>query len=196
MLRMLFSAFLLSLVFVAPALAESEKFVFDKKHTQILFFVNHMGFSNSNGKFLGFDGSFNFDAAKPAEGNVSLVIDTNSLNMDDAKWEEHLKDKNFFNTGSFPTMTFKSTKVTMTGEKTAKLTGDLTLLGVSKPVTLDVVLNKCGEHPMSHAKTCGFSATGNLKRTDWGMKAYVPMVSDDVQLRIEVEASVEPALNK
>jgi len=196
MLRTLFSAFLLSLVFVAPALAEPQKYVFDKKHTQVLFFVNHMGFSNSNGKFLGFDGSFNFDPAKPAEGNVSLVIDTNSLNMDDTKWDEHLKGKEFFDVATFPTMTFKSTKVAMTGEKTAKLTGDLTLLGVTKPVTLDVTLNKCGEHPMSHAQACGFSATGTLKRTDWGMKAYVPMVSDDVQLHIEVEASVEPALNK
>lgn len=117
-MRRLFVLALVFFTFVSgSALAEPLTYGFDKKHTQILFFVNHMGFSNSNGKFLGFDGSFTFDEARPQDGHVEVTIDTNSLNMDDGKWEEHLKSKDFFNVETYPSMTFKSTKVEMTGEK-------------------------------------------------------------------------------
>lgn len=195
-MRRLFVLALVFFTFVSgSALAEPLTYGFDKKHTQILFFVNHMGFSNSNGKFLGFDGSFTFDEARPQDGHVEVTIDTNSLNMDDGKWEEHLKSKDFFNVETYPSMTFKSTKVEMTGEKTAMLTGDLTLLGQTKPVTLDVTLNRCGAHPMSSAPTCGFSARGTIKRSEWGMTSYVPMVSGEVELRIEVEASAPKTTN-
>jgi polyisoprenoid-binding protein YceI len=197
MVRTFLSALLLSTLAMGTAANAAPKtYTFDKAHTQILFFVNHLGFSNSNGKFLQFDGGFTFDEAQPTAGTVEVSINTNSINMDDAKWEDHLKEKDFFNTEKFPTMTFKSTKVDLTGEKTAKLTGDLTLLGVTKPVTLDVTFNKCGAHPMSSAPTCGFSARGQLKRSEWGMTHGVPMVGDDVELRIEVEASTEKEMNK
>jgi len=196
MLRNLFTAFMFCMLMAAPAHAEPKKFTFDKVHTQVFFFVNHLGFSNSAGRFLDFDGSFLFDQAKPADGSVDVAIKTDSLEMNDDKWNEHLKGKDFFNVAEFPTMTFKSTKVEMQSNTTAQMTGDLTMLGVTKPVTLAVTLNKCGAHPMTSAPTCGFSARGNLKRSDWGMKSYVPMVSDEVQLRIEVEASAEKEINQ
>ncbi len=196
MMRLLLSALLTTTLFAGSAHAEAQKYTFDKLHTQIFFSVNHLGFSNSTGRFLGFDGGFTFDEAAPANGAVEVTIDTNSLNMDDATWDEHLKAKDMFNTDEFKTMTFKSTKVELTGEKTAKLTGDLTLIGQTKPVTLDVTFNKCGVHPMSSAPTCGFSALGTLKRSDWGMTKGIPMVGDDVTLRIEVEANAEKKLNE
>ncbi len=196
MLRTLLSALLLSAAITAPAMAAPQTFTFDKLHTQIQFSVEHMGFSHPMGKFLGFDGSFVFDETNPAAGSTSVTIDTNSLNMDDAKWDEHLKSADMFNVAKYPSMTFKSTKVELTGSKTAKMTGDLTLLGVTKPVTLDVTFNACGEHPMSHLYTCGFDASGTLKRSDFGMTYALPMVSDDVGLHITVEASVQPPAKK
>lgn len=191
MFRTLFLTSALMLGLAAPAHAEAQKYVFDTLHTQIHFTVSHLGFSHSTGKFLKFDGGFTFDEAKPAEGSVEVTIDTNSLNMDDATWEEHMKAPDMFNVAQHPTMVFKSAKVEMTGDKTAKMTGDLTLLGQTKPVTLDVTLNRCGEHPFSKKPTCGFSATGSLKRSEWGMTKGIPMVGDDVKLTIEVEASTE-----
>ncbi len=192
--RFLLTAAMMS-AFAAPAMAAPTTFTLsDKLHTQVLFFVEHMGFSHSSGKFLGFDGTFTFDPENPkAGGEANVTIDTNSLNMDDATWEEHLKAPDMFNTAAFPTMTFKSTKVDVTGDKTAKMTGDLTLLGQTKPVTLDVTLNKCGEHPMSKKLTCGFDAVGTLKRSDFGMTKAIPMVSDEVKIQITVEAPAQDA---
>lgn len=196
MLRRLLAGLLLAAAITAPAMAETKKYTFDKSHTQILFFVNHLGFSNSNGKFLDFDGTINFDPAKPETGNVDVVIKTDSLNMDDAKWDEHLKAKDFFNVAAFPTMAFKSTGVKLKDAKHATMSGDLTMLGVTKPVSLDVTLNKCDVHPMTKQPTCGFDATATLKRSEWGMNAFVPMVSDEVKIMITVEAPVQPEVNK
>lgn len=189
MLRLATIAFVFAAFFPLSAHAEPKTYSFDKLHTQILFFVNHLGFSYSNGKFLDFEGGFTFDETQPANGQVDVTIKTDSINMDDATWDDHLKAKDMFNVAEFPTMTFKSTKVDMTGDKTAKLTGDLTLIGVTKPVILDVTFNKCGEHPFSKKHTCGFSARGSLKRSEWGMMKGIPMLGDDVELRIEVEGN-------
>ena len=98
-----------------------------------------------------------------------------------------MKNEDFFNVEKFPEMTFKSTGVTVTGENTGDVTGDLTLLGVTKPVTLHVTFNKAGKHPMGDKYAAGFSATGTLRRSDFGMDYGLPMVSDEVELRIEVE---------
>ena len=182
-------------VLAAPALAETKTYTLEKPHSQILFFVNHLGFSHSNGKFLDFDGTLKFDPAAPADASVQVTIKTDSLNMDDAKWDEHLKGADFFNTTQYPTMTFASTKVEPVDDKHAKVTGDLTMLGQTHPVTLDVTLNQCAAHPMNKQETCGFDATGTLKRSEWGMTNYVPMVGDEVKLMITVEAPVAQPLN-
>lgn len=186
---LLFSLFAVLFVVARPALAAPESYSFDKLHTQITFFVNHLGFSNSSGKFLDFDGGFKFDETKPEDSSVEVTIKTDSINMDDATWDDHLKAADYFNVAEFPEMTFKSTKVEKTGDKTGKITGDLTLLGVTKPVVLDVVFNKAGPHPMNGKHVAGFSATTHLKRSEWGMKGGLPVVGDDVELRIEVEGA-------
>lgn len=172
----------------APAWAAPEKFILDKPHTQIIFAVSHMGLSHSYGKFTDYEGFINLDREQPANSSAEITINTNSIDLDDEKWNEHMKNADFFNVEKFPTMTFKSTKVEITGENTANVTGDLTLLGVTKPVTLMVTHNKTGKHPMKSVMATGFSATGTLKRSDFGMGYGIPMVGDDVTLIIEAEA--------
>lgn len=170
--------------------AVANKYEFDKVHTQIMFSVEHAGFSFSQGKFLDFDGHFTFDQSKPDASAVDVTIKTASINMDDQKWDDHLKNPDFFNVEKFPEMTFKSTAAKVTGENTGEITGDLTILGVTKPVTLMVRHNKTDKHPFSGKLTSGFSATAKIKRSDFGMNYGLPMVGDDVAIHIEVEASV------
>ena len=130
--------------------AAPEKYEFDKAHTQILFFVNHLGFSNSQGEFHDYDGGFTFDAENPENSSIDVTIMTESVDMDDEKWDDHLKNADFFNVEKYPSMTFKSTNIEVTGEKTAKITGDLTILETTKPVTLDVTFNNAGQHPFGN----------------------------------------------
>ncbi len=171
----------------SQAFAQIENYSFDKAHTQIIFSVSHLGFSHSHGKFLDFDGGFVFNREEPAKSSVDVTIQTAGIDMDDEKWDEHMKNADFFDVEKFPTMTFKSTAFEITGENTGKMTGDLTLLGVTKPVTLDVVHNKSDVHPFSSKYVSGFSAAGSLKRSDFGMNYGLPMVGDDVKIQIEVE---------
>jgi len=186
-LFMILTAFILML---APMSAQAalERYEFDKEHTQILFFVNHLGFSNSHGEFLDFDGGFDFNESDPDKGAVEISINTNSIDMSGIKsWNKHMKSKDFFNVEKFPTMDFVGTHIEVTGDNTAKITGDLTLLGVTKPVTLDVVFNKAGKHPMEDKYVAGFSASGHLKRSDFGMNFGVPMIGNDIEMRIQAE---------
>lgn len=167
--------------------AVSTKYTYDPAHTQIIFSVNHLGFSNSHGRFTKFDGSFNFDPDQPEQASAEMTIDVNSLKMDSEEWEKHLKAKDFFNVEKFPTMTFKTTKVEKTGDNTGKITGDLTLLGVTKPVTFDITHNKSGTFPMNKNFVSGFSGTATIKRSEFGMSYGLPGVSDDVSIILEVE---------
>ncbi len=171
-----------------------ERYEFDKLHTQILFFVSHLGFSFSEGEFLDFGGHFDLDRANLANSSVDVTIQTASIDMDDTKWDDHMKNQDFFNVEAFPTMTFKSTRVDVTGDNTADIHGDLTILGVTKPVVLKTVHNKSGEHPYSKKMVAGFSATTTIKRSEWGMNYGLPAVGDDVEIRIEVEAVKQDAV--
>lgn len=175
-------------LFAAPAAAENARYVFDKAHTQILFFGSHLGFSMSQGEFLEYDGFIEFDSANPTAAKVEVTVMTSSIDMDLPRWDDHMKSKDFFDVENFPAATFKSTAIEVTGANTGLLTGDLTMLDVTKPVTLDVTFNKEGPHPFGGKMTIGFSATGVLKRSEWGMTYGVPGVGDDIELRIEVEA--------
>lgn len=182
--------FLLAIAVVLSAKsaqAAPEKYSFDKAHTQILFFVDHLGFSKSEGEFHDYDGHFMFDRANPEKSSVDVTIKTASIDMDDQKWDDHMKNSDFFNVEKFPTMTFKSTSIKVTGENTANITGDFTLLGITKPVTLHTTFNKADRHPFSGAYVAGFSAHTTIKRSDFGMNYGLPMVGDIADIRIEVE---------
>jgi polyisoprenoid-binding protein YceI len=168
----------------------ADTYTFDPNHTTVIWSAEHLGFSHPHGLFSNVEGTLTLDEAAPANSKVDVTIKTAGIATGIAKFDDHLKSKDFFDVEKHPTATFKSTKVEKTGDATAKVTGDLTLLGVTKPVTLDVTLNKKGEHPMSKKPTVGLSAKGTIKRSEFGLSFGVPNVGDDVPIVIEAEASL------
>ncbi|MQT15558.1 YceI family protein [Segnochrobactrum spirostomi] len=191
------AALALSPVLVAtPGLAEgpttnladvrSGAFALDPAHAKIIFSTSHFGFSTYYGLFKTFDAKLNFDAKAPAKSTLEVTVQMNSVDTTNPKLDEHLESPDFFDAAKFPTATFKSTKIVVTGAHTGKITGDLTLHGVTKPVTLDATFNGGGEN-MFKAYVLGFSATTVIKRTEFGIKTYAPAVGDDVKLIISAE---------
>ena len=187
----------LGLIFVTvlpmQAYAAPEKYILDNPHTQILFKVNHLGFSNSYGKFTSYEGSINFDEADPKNSSVEITIKADSVDLNDEKWNEHVRKADFLDAEKFPTITFKSTSIQVIGEKSASISGDLTIRGVTKPVVLAAVLNSTGKHPFSGKMGAGFSATTSIKRSDFGVSYGLPAVGDEVVIALEVEAYKEDA---
>lgn len=175
-----------------PAFAASTTYKLDAGHTQVVFAWNHFGFSNPTAQFGTIEGTLQFDPAHPTQSTLSVSIPLASVNSNVAKLDEHLRDADYFDTAKFPNATFKSTKVEQ-GAAADKLivTGDLTLHGVTKPLVLDVTINKVGKYPMRDAQAAGFDATGTLKRSDFGIDKYVPNISDEIHLRITTEAIAE-----
>ncbi|PCJ68395.1 MAG: hypothetical protein COA62_14585 [Rhodobiaceae bacterium] len=179
----------LSAAFLAPTTAFAESYTIDASHAHAAFRVSHLGFSHTLGQFDDISGTLEFDEATPDAGSVSVTINTASVDSANPARDEHLRKENFLNVESFPTMTFVSTSVEVTGEKTGKLIGDLTLLGVTKPLTLDVTFNQAGPHPFDPSKImAGFSATGEINRSDFGMAYGVPAIGETVTIIIEIEA--------
>ena len=175
--------------FALPAQA-AEVYTLDLSHTNIYWHANHLGFSTPSGKFARVEGKVTLDEAAPEKSSVNVTVWPGSVLTGIDDFDTHLRGKDFFNAEAFPTATFESTKVTKTGENTAKVEGNFTLLGVKKPLTLDVTLNKIGIFPMNNKKTAGFTATATLKRSDFGMSYGIPAVSDEVKLTIEAEANI------
>jgi polyisoprenoid-binding protein YceI len=163
----------------------------DPAHTNVLWSVSHFGLSNYIGRFSDIAATLVLDPANPANSKLTATIGADSVDTNfpgDKDFDGEIEGQMFFNAPQFPEITFTSTAIELTGEKTGKVTGDLTFHGVTKPVTLDVTLNQAYEaHPMSKKPAVGFSATGTIKRSDFGVTALVGPVSDDVKLTIETE---------
>ena len=170
----------------APLLAAADSFTLDERHTFPSFEISHIGFSTQRGRFDKTSGKVQIDAEKKT-GSIRIAIDANSIDTGLPELEEHLKKDNFFNTAKFPTITYESDKVSFDGNKPVKAEGTLTLLGVSKPVTLDITHFQCGVHPVTKKNVCGADAVGSIKRSDFGMKAFLPAVGDEVKILIQVE---------
>ena len=169
-------------------------YTIDSDHTQTLFSWSHFGFSNPTANFNDIKGSISFDSAAPDKSSVDVTIAVVSIDTHVPALDEHLKKDDFFAAAKFPTITFKSIKVQgAAGQNHFKVSGDLTVHGVTKPVVLEATLNKAGEHPMSKVQTIGFNATTTIKRADFGIGAYVPNVSDEIKINITTEASVPKA---
>lgn len=182
-------ATLISAALCASApLAAADRYEFDKSHTSILYFVEHMGLSEMQGEFRAFDGELLIDSADITKSSVNVSIDAASVDMDHDKLNEHLRAKDFFDALNQPKLTFKSTQVEATAENAMSVTGDLTLLGVTKPVTLAVTMRKLDSHPFAKRPAVGFHAEGVLKRSDFGMNYGIPNVGDVVKIRIDSEA--------
>jgi polyisoprenoid-binding protein YceI len=181
--------------------AADQPYKVDTPHTQVLFAVSHMGFSITHGTFKKVDVSIKFDPKKPDKTSVDATVDVSSIDTGFGPRDEHLKTKDFFDVAQFPTMTFHSTKVEVTGADTAKLTGDLSLHGVTKPVTLDVKLNATGPAMMAPgASVYGFNLSGTIKRSDFGMTTFVPApgttagVGDEITIAISSEVNNAPPM--
>lgn len=177
-----------SLLFTFPVFA-ADKYTLDNSHSYVVWQINHFGFSNPSGKWM-VDGTVLLDETKPANSKVDVTIRVDSLVTGIPKLDEHLKSKDFFDTEQFKTATFVSDKVDVTGKNSAKVLGKLTVHGVTKPVTLNVTMNKLGVSPVSGKKTVGFTASTVLKRSDFGIDKYLPGLSDEVKISIEAEANL------
>lgn len=171
----------------STSLAAPESYTADPAHTYANFEVNHLGFSTARGMFTSTSGNIVLDRSART-GSIDITIDTASVYTGNAKRDEHLRGEDFFNVSQFPTMSFKSTKPRFHKDDLNGADGELTLLGKSRPVTLTVTSFACGQHPIAKKPVCGANAIATIKRSDWGMNAYVPAISDVVHLELQIEA--------
>jgi len=168
----------------APSSAQAGNYVVETNHTRINFTVSHFGFTDWYGDFAGATGTLSLDPTAIDKAKVDIAIPVASVSTTNATLDGELKSNVWFDAAAYPTIRFVSTKVVKTGVRTALITGDLTFHGVTKPVVLKASFNASGVNPMSKRFTVGFNATTTIHRSDFGVKTYVPVVSDDVDLRI------------
>jgi len=167
-----------------PAAVQAGAYKLETNHARVLFSTSHMGFSTWYGDFSGAAGSLTLDPKNLAASQLDVSIPTANVTTTNAVLDAELKSPAWFDAAQYPTITFKSTKVAQTSPTTAQVTGDLTFHGVTKPVTLEATFKASGVNPMSKAYTVGFEVKGKLKRSDFGVTTYVPLIGDDVDLTI------------
>jgi polyisoprenoid-binding protein YceI len=187
----LFAAFL---AFTAPALAQgvpvppasvkAGDYAVEPNHTQIVFSVLHIGFTYYSGTFSGASGSLHLDSAHPGASTLSVSVPVNSVQTTNTTLDGELKSADWFDAATYPAATFVSTKVVPLGKGDAKIYGNFTLHGVTKPLVLTAHFVGAGPNPLSKKYTVGFAATGIVKRSEYGVTKYVPLVGDDVKLTI------------
>ncbi|MEM9631060.1 MAG: YceI family protein [Pseudomonadota bacterium] len=179
------------MLIASPALAEPHRYELDPEHTTIAFMVDHLGYADTLGLFLTFEGAFTYDMETQDLSDVVITVQTASVESFNKARDGHVRSKDFLNVEAFPVMTFTATSGTATGETTGTVEGELNLLGQSHPLKLDVTLNKAAKYPFGHGRfTLGISARGTVKRSAYGMTYAVEngFVGDDVQLILETEA--------
>jgi polyisoprenoid-binding protein YceI len=174
---------------ISTPLIAQETYTLDPMHTYVLWHIDHFGFSKPSGKWMA-DGTLSLDKEKMPNSKVNVTIKLADLVTGIPKLDAHLKSKDFLDVAQFPTATFVSDKVDSDSDdnKKAKVQGMLTVHGVTKPVTLDVTFNKMGKSPITNKETVGFTAKTQLKRSDFGISAYLPGLGDNVNIEIEGEA--------
>ena len=171
----------------SPAAVLGGTYKLDPSHGKITWSVTHFGFSTYIGQFANVNATLKIDPKAPAAATLDATIDTTSLGTLNAALDTHLKSKDFLDVAAFPTATFHATKLVMTGEKTADVTGDLTLHGVTKPVVLHATFMQAGANPMDKKYQLGFAGSAEILRSEFGIKSYVPAISDKVTLTLEAE---------
>ncbi|MBB3814106.1 polyisoprenoid-binding protein YceI [Xanthomonas arboricola] len=171
------------------ATAAPVRYALDPVHTRVLFAVEHAGFSKALGTVSGSSGTLVFDPDDWAAARLDVTVPLHRADLGDAKWNEATLARNLLDAERFPDAHFVSTQVEASGQNHARVTGNLTLHGVTRPVTLDVTLNALKRHPLPpFRRTAGFSATATLSRAEFGIDAWKSMIGDTVELRIEAEA--------
>ena len=177
---------LLALAAALPASAQT--YTLDPEHSQPFFEVSHMGYSLQCGAFTGATGTITLDRAA-RKGTIDVSIDTSTVRTSDAKLDTKVRGEDFFNVAKYPTMRFKSSRLTFDGDRLVAADGELTMLGITKPVSLTVSNFVCGLHPYTKNPLCGAEVATTIKRSDWGMTYLAPkLVGDDVKITIPVEA--------
>lgn len=171
----------------------SGTYVLEATHAYITFSYQHLGFSTPHVGFNTFDVTVELDADNPAKSSLGVSIDAASIDSRVDEFDKHLRGDKFFDVAAHPRITFAATSIEMGEGNTAMITGDLTIKGITKSVTLETTLNKAANHPMRKVPTLGISALGKLKRSDWDLGAYAPAVGDDVDLFITAELIMQDA---
>jgi len=189
-------ATLITLAACATAVqAAPETYTIDNSHTYPHFTYNHLGFSNQTHKFDKTSGQVVLDRAAQT-GTADVVIDAKSVNTGFALFNEHIQGPDYFDTANYPTITFKGRQMKFEANQPVSLSGDLTIKGVTKPVTLAITQFKCMPHPMLKVEACGANANTTIKRSDFNMGKNVPYVSDEVTLTLAIEAVRKPSAAK
>ncbi|MEM1350717.1 MAG: YceI family protein [Pseudomonadota bacterium] len=168
----------------------AEKYTLDASHSQIVFSYNHLGYSTTYGMFSGFEGEIMFDQENPSASSVTVSMPVKSMFTGWERRDGHFMSDDFFGASDEDLVTFTSTAIEVTGDNTALITGDLTMNDVTQSVTLDAKLNQVGTHPQAGKPWAGFDATTTLLRSDFGVGAFAPFVSDEVEVVISVEAEL------
>jgi polyisoprenoid-binding protein YceI len=171
-----------SAVFAAP-----ETYVLEQNHTKPRFEYSHMGYSTQLSRFDTVTGTVTIDRAAKT-GSADVTIDATSVNTGSTMFNGHIQGEDFFDTAKFPTITYKSDKFKFEGDKLVAVEGNLTIKGVTRPVALTVTSFMCMPHPMMKKEACGANATAKIKRSDFNMAKYAPLVGDEVTLTIPVES--------
>jgi len=168
--------------------AAAQKYDIDQNHTKLTFSWDHLGFSNPSAALEKFSGEFHLDTADLAKSSISMTFPLDGLHTGVAKLDDDLKAPGFFDAAKYPDITFKSTKVEKVGADGLKITGDLTIHGVTKPVVLSGKVNKIGDSPMAKGPSAGFEADATLKRSDFGIAKLVPSVGDEIKVHITLDS--------
>ena len=186
-LNRFFRIAVLALLGSTSTLVAGEKYKIESVFSSVLFKIQHMQTANAWGRFNEIDGSLDYDAADPTKSTLELTINPASVDTNSEKRDQHLVGPDFFNAKEFDKIAFKSTSIKKVGEKEYELTGDLTMLGVTKSVTAKGEFYGEGKGPKGD-KIVGAEATFKVKRTDFGMNYGVPNIGDEVTLIVSVEA--------
>jgi polyisoprenoid-binding protein YceI len=169
-------------------------YTFEPQHTQGVIRWNHLGFANPTAQFNTVEGTLEFDPADPTHSSVAVTIPLTSMSTGVPDLNDDFRSSDFFDFAKFPTATFKSRKIEKGGAPdTLKVAGELSVHGITKPVVLDVTINKIGTNPRNQVPTVGFEAMATLKRSDFGLGLYVPQVSDEIRIHITAEAAEKNA---
>jgi polyisoprenoid-binding protein YceI len=185
MKRILLAA--VALAAALPAAAEVESYTVDPNHTFPAYEIGHFGYSFQRGRFNKTAGKITLDAAAK-KGSADITMDVASVSTGVAKLDQHLQTEDFFDTAKFPQITFRSSDLAFDGDRVSAAHGDLTIHGVTRPVTFQLTYFRCAEHPMLKRRICGADMTATIKRSDFGMTKFLPVLADEVLLRVNVEA--------
>ena len=171
--------------------AAAQKYDIDQNHTKLTFGWDHLGFSNPSASLEKFSGDFQLDTADLTKSSISITFPLDGLHTGVPKLDDDLKAPGFFDAATYPDITFKSTKVEKVGNDGLKISGDLTVHGVTRPVVLNAKVNKIGDNPMLKKASAGFDATTTIKRSEFGVGKYVPNVSDEIPVRITLDSHAQ-----